>query len=320
MMNYEDFKKKVENEFANYLGTEFDETKIVIHSVYKTNCKIESLALRGIKGHENMSPSLSLNGMFKYYKQSENFEKVMSEFAEIFTETLNDIESIPNIENNIEGNIFFTLINTKMNTEFLKDVPHREFEDLSIVYRLRAMDSDSRICSTVINNRLASEIGKTEDELFELAKVNTKTIYPIVTRKINEIIVKSIFSDMFPPEIIDEIATKMAESLNIDDKHSMYVITNKVGVFGASSFLYEDVLFELANKVDSNLYILPSSINEVIAISSECDEPRVFADMVYDINMSQVPMEEILSNSVYLYNRDERKVSIIDTTESEMTA
>ena len=45
--------------------------------------------------------------------------------------------------------------------------------------------------------------------------------------------------------------------METQDEHSMYVITNESKLFGAASMLYEEPLYELAEKIGSDSYILP---------------------------------------------------------------
>lgn len=78
--------------------------------------------------------------------------------------------------------------------------------------------------------------------------------------------------------------------------------------------LYEDKLHTLAMELESDLYILPSSVHEVIAVSAEMGDPYELAEMVSEINMDQVALEERLSNQVYHYDKDLRKLSLATDT------
>lgn len=78
--------------------------------------------------------------------------------------------------------------------------------------------------------------------------------------------------------------------------------------------LYEDKLHSLAEKVGTDLYILPSSVHEVIAVSVEMGEPEELARMVAEINMDQVDLSERLSNQVYHYDKDLRKITLATDT------
>lgn len=83
-----------------------------------------------------------------------------------------------------------------------------------------------------------------------------------------------------------------------------------VDYLGATSILYEDKLHELAEKMDSDLYIFPSSVHEVIAISDKFVNTEELAEMVYEINMDQVELSDRLSNQVYHYDKDNRTLRL----------
>lgn len=59
--------------------------------------------------------------------------------------------------------------------------------------------------------------------------------------------------------------------------------------------------------LESDLYILPSSVHEVLAVSTELTEPEELAQMVAEVNMQKVALEERLSNQVYHYDKDLRE-------------
>ena len=94
----------------------------------------------------------------------------------------------------------------------------------------------------------------------------------------------------------------------------MFVISNTSKVNGAASMFYEDVLSDLAEKMGTNLYILPSSIHESIAVSAKMGNPEHLAEMVAEINAGQVTPEEQLSDHVYLFNAEEKTLTLADTS------
>ena len=78
--------------------------------------------------------------------------------------------------------------------------------------------------------------------------------------------------------------------------------------------LYEDKLHALAEDLETDLYIMPSSLHEIIAVSASMGDPNELAQMVAEINMDQVSLEERLSNQVYHYDKDLRKLSLATDT------
>ena len=86
----------------------------------------------------------------------------------------------------------------------------------------------------------------------------------------------------------------------------MYVLTNKTGINGATTILYNGLIEKFANSINSNIFILPCSIHEVILIpyTDEFDIEDL-KNMVKEVNLTKVEDADILSDSVYIYNRSE---------------
>ena len=111
-----------------------------------------------------------------------------------------------------------------------------------------------------------------------------------------------------PQEIADMMIAE------IPPEQTMWVISNEKGINGAASMLYENELHELAESLESDLYILPSSVHEVIAVSSDMGSPEMLAQMVVEVNMQEVSLDERLSNQVYHYDKDLRKLTLATDT------
>ena len=95
-----------------------------------------------------------------------------------------------------------------------------------------------------------------------------------------------------------------------NDEFPMYVLTNVKGINGASCLLYKDVIKELAQLLKSDLYILPS-IHELILVPMvSTKDKESFSRMVMEINSSQLPVEEILADHVYIYSLSRDTISL----------
>ena len=103
----------------------------------------------------------------------------------------------------------------------------------------------------------------------------------------------------------------LADSEPPEGKTPMYVLTNRKRCNGAACVLYEQVLENFAKKINDNLYILPSSVHEVIMIpASFAGKASQLREMVEEINATQVEDEEVLSDSVYFFNRMTKKLEL----------
>lgn len=309
MMNYEIFKEVVAEKFLSYMPKKYQGMSVEIHPVNKVNRVMDGFCLKGTEPGTSISPTMYINDMYEHYTKSENLQEVLENAAKAMEKAFEEMPPIPNIDvNEAKDKIVFQIVNTVQNADMLKNTPHREFQDLSIIYRWM-IDSDSRgISSTVIRNNLAEQMGLSEDQLFKLAVENTKRLLPPTIRSMNDVM-KDIFAkDGMPLDMIDMMIGDMPAN------QQMYVISNEKGINGAVSMLYEDGLHDLSMKLESDLYILPSSVHEVIAVSVEMGDPEYLAQMVNEINMDQVALDERLSNQVYHYDKDLRKLSLATDT------
>ena len=95
----------------------------------------------------------------------------------------------------------------------------------------------------------------------------------------------------------------------------MYVLSNEIGVNGASVLLYSKKISELSDLYERNIYIIPSSIHEVI-LMPEYDglEAADLRSLVNDVNKSCVAKEDRLSDEVYIYDRDSGTIHICNSS------
>lgn len=308
MMNYEIFKEVVAEKFMDYLPEEYKGMHLEVRPVEKVNKMMDGLTLTG--DGVRISPTMYINNMYDSYLQTEDLQGVLVSAAKTMDEAMKDAPDIlPAVDmGNAKDNIVFQLVNTEQNKEMLAGAPNRQFQDLSIMYRWVIKVEDAGVQSTVIRNELAEQLGFTEEQLFKLAVENTRRIFPPTLKNMNEVIRDMFMKDGMPSEIADMMIGE------IPPEQAMYVISNERGINGAISMLYEDKLHGLAEELGTDLYIMPSSVHEVIAVSSNMGDPNELAAMVAEINMDQVSLEERLSNQVYHYDKDLRKLTLATDT------
>ena len=215
--------------------------------------------------------------MYKKYQNCGDLEETLMAACDFMERAYEQapVVDVDSIMRDANEKIVFQLINTEQNKTFLEQVPHREFQDLSIVYKVIISADKDAVQSSKITNEFAKRLGMSEEQLFKCADMMIAEI---------------------PPE------------------QTMWVISNENGINGAASMLYENELHELAESLESDLYILPSSVHEVIAVSSDMGSPEMLAQMVVEVNMQEVSLDERLSNQVYHYDKDLRKLTLATDT------
>ena len=308
MMDYEMFKEVVKESFLSYMPGSYRGMEVRVDPVNKVNRTLDGLSLLAKNEETMIFPTLYINDMYEKYSSTGDLQATLREAAEAMDEVFKEAP-IPSLDmNTAKDNIIFQLVNTMQNEDMLKNLPHREFQDLSIIYRWVVGVDQKGLSSTVINNNLAKSLGMGEEELFKAAAENTRRILPPVVQSMNEVMRDMFVADGMPKELADLMIGEQEPEM------TMWVISNERKVDGAASMLYEDKLHSLAERVGTDLYILPSSVHEVIAVSVEMGEPEELARMVAEVNMDQVDLSERLSNQVYHYDKDLRKITLATDT------
>ena len=312
MMNYEIFKDVVEEKFMDYMPDEFKNAKLAIAPVQKVNVTLDGLSI--LDTGRNISPTIYINDMYERYKENGDLENTIISACNFMAKTISEtapVFDVDNFLNSAKDKIVFQLINTEQNKSFLEKVPHREFQDLSIIYKVVINVEKESIHNVQVTNELSKRLGMDEEMLFKSAAENTRRILPPTVRNMKDVITEMFEAQGMPEELSNMMMGQIPEEL------PMWVITNNVGNNGAVSMLYENELHELAENMESDLYILPSSVHEVIAVSTDMGNPEELAQMVAEINMQEVSLSERLSNQVYHYDKDLRKLSLATDTPNQ---
>ena len=297
---YETFREIVTERFKEYLPKQYKKMEVAVEPIKKVNCILDGLSLFDETNGFSVSPTIYINDMYDDYKETGSLEITLRIAAQrMITGMESASKRVAPIDfSNVQEKIVFQLVNTEQNREMLKDSPHRQFLDLSIIYRWVNKVDENELQSLIIRNEFADYLGFTEERLFQLAMENTKRIFPVCIKTITEVLSEMMGLWEMPME----------------DDEKMWVISNTQGINGAAVLLYEDGIHELAERLDSDLFILPSSIHEVIAIPSRFASPNELAKMVLDVNVNQVALGERLSNQVYHYSKERKTLTLATDT------
>lgn len=306
MMDYEIFKAVVKEKFLSYMPEEYRDAEIKVYPARKVNRTLDALTV--LLGNDSrIFPTIYINDLYGNYQACGDLEAVLKNAAGQYSQTAEQVkgqqpETVMDM-GHFKDNVIMCLINTEQNRELLADVPNREFQDLSVIYRWVVSHTPETVGSVLVSDKVAEMAGMTEEELFRHACKNTREMNPVSIMSLQEVMFEEL---SLPPEMRDMFGQAPTPADN------MWIISNESRINGAVSMLYEENLHQLAEKLGDDLFILPSSIHEVIAIPAEMAENDLphLVEMVQEINMGSLELGERLSNSVYHYDRNARKVTL----------
>ena len=302
MIEYQNFIATVSSLLPSYMPEEFHDMKVTHDRVMKVNR--EEPVLICAMPDSNTSVMLYCNDLYSIYQRSGNMTDVLTRVSGMIIHAFRNkpkYACVEELTKDPEKKIIFQLIQTKRNRELLKDIPHRNFLDLSIIYRIVANSTDDGINTVIITNRIAQRLAMTEEQLYQCAFRNTREI--------------------LPPEIatIASIHLGKEAEMGIPEHDALWMIGNRCGLFGAAMVLYPDILATVAKRIGSDLYLLPSSIHEFITCTTDDRDADELRNAVRDINEDEVAVKDQLSDQIYRYSRETGEIVMVTNTETEPT-
>lgn len=137
-------------------------------------------------------------------------------------------------------------------------------------------------------------------ELEKAAHENTEKNNKFVAVRISDAITS------LQRELKPGIPEKVIEDINA------FVLTTQKWKNAASSLLFPEMFRKAAEELASDLYVLPSSTDELIVIPQGHRSVKELKELVRSANEGIISREKVLSNDVYKYCRENGKLSVAD--------
>lgn len=279
MIKYETFKEIVATQIKDWLPPVFRSFDIHFVQVEKINGSKEAMVMRpsGVINY-GASPNIYLEDMYQRLFDGDTIDEILEEIAAVivcFTGM-----SVPEVEHrelkDMSDRIVPTLVNAAKNQSMLEKAPHFKLMDLAIVYRFVVRKNDDQgFMTSLITNDILECLEYSLEELHELAMNNMEKIMPVKTMQLT---------------------------------NSLTVLTNESYMFGAAGILCMDVLEELAEKMQSDLYLVPSSVHEMMVMSVDTLEVCELLETLERGNRLYAEANEFLSESIYYYERGSLRI------------
>lgn len=299
-MEFSNFTTLVREEVEKRAGQKYT---VRISDVRKNNGVVLS-GLTVMRDDSNISPTIYLNNYYEAYEDgrttlSNVVNDVMDSYNRNKVNRSVDMRQFLNYEN-VKKGIVYKLVNTAQNTELLEDVPHVEFLDLSVVFQYLIQNENFGTASILIHNAHLKLWNVSVEELYQVADANTQRLQGYELQSMKDVICELLETDRNSESNDVECMEEHADNV------PMYVLSNKNRVGGAACILYDGILADFAAVIGGSFYVIPSSIHEVLLLPADnTDEKEEIKAMIKEINDTQVRTEEILSYSLYFFDRED---------------
>lgn len=294
-MNYQQFS----DELIRQLTPMFpDGTQICAQSIPKNNgVFLDAIIIRepGI----NVSPTIYLEDYYVLYKEGSSLDEICHIICDVFLEVRLNHPIDPRFFTNFEQarkHLIYQLVNYEKNKERLADIPHIHYLDLAIIFCCMLRLENEETATILIRNEHLQLWQTDLETIKKQAFNNTPRLLPAYIQPITDAIRDLMESN--------EGLKRLLPLLERDLTPPLYVLTNETQMYGAACILYPALLAEFSDSVGKDLYILPSSIHEVLLLPTDtrCADDELCA-LVRSVNSEQLPLTQQLSDSVYYYSR-----------------
>lgn len=296
-MNINEFAQKVCNAIKEKLGEKYS---VELKEIRKNN----GVLLHGLlisSGENNVVPTIYLEYFWRAYEEGMPFAEILCRLLDVYGKDV-PVKSV-NMDffkdyDKVRDRICYRLIGLEGNKELLEDIPYVEFLDMAICFFYAYQGDGLGEGSILIHNSHMEMWGCGVADLMELAGRNTPILFPWQCCTMEEVLREMIDQDHRDELFAEEVPMK--------------VLSNRQRTNGAVCLIYQGILEHLAEECQADLYILPSSIHETILLTDTGNEkPGELKSMVVQVNRTQVAPEEVLTDSLYHYDRRKKRIEKI---------
>ena len=192
-----------------------------------------------------------------------------------------------------------------MQKDVINEIVKREYLDFYLYCSFEFCDGQFEI---KVSRNLLEEVGLSEDELFKTAMKNLNCKYSFELNAITGL--------MRPKEIRDFSELEMYRDGNI----LLFQISNDVFGNGATSILMDGLLDNIANSLNDDLILMPSSKDEwmIVPVGGQDLKSIVssYGLMVIMFNMEDSTPYNRLSNNVFIYEKEKKQIINITNLEN----
>lgn len=304
MLELMEFTKELAKTMEEKLGSNFEVTEMETKKINMG--KMVALMIKDYTSAQLVSPTFYVEPLYEVYRDEEEDIDTIADM--IVTKYFEEVENNGVLEGlndlcglkweAVKDRVTMQVVSYEKNKEILRDMPHIPFLDCVIVFSILVDQKDEHIRSIRITNSLAHNWNVELVDIFEASKINTPQLYPIVFKKLSEVIFEMMAVKGF------ETAIKLPEE-------DLYVLSNKSNINGFTVIAYDGALDRASKVLQDNYYIIPSSIHEAILVPESYGlSEEELRQMVADVNETVVAEEDRLSDEVYFYDRQKKQIVI----------
>lgn len=274
-----DFYKQMQN---TLIEMKPDDLEVSFDFVTKQNRK-NLHACSIISSKAAAAPTFYLEDLYDAFINGTSKEDIAESLFNFAREhRIQDIPGNINIEDYgcVRQNLGLVVISEERNRDYLSGIVYEQIEDLALIPVIFTNDSHG-IGNIKIRRSFLEMWDMTAEDLMRDARERAPHVMPFTFRQLNEMV-----------------------GDRSEGGEELFVLSNCYFAGGAAVVFYPHVLECIGMALDRDLYLLPSSVNEMIAVTDNGQDPERLLEIVKEVNRTQVSEADLLTDAVYYYKRN----------------
>ncbi len=293
MMDFHEFSEAVVSELKDRDFNGYDISLV-------DNKKNNGVSAKGVVFRhysEMVSPIIYLEYSYNRYVQGEEFDELVDDLYKRGTDNMEkpdlDMDMLTDWDH-VRGNIHGKIVNYDTNKEYLEGVPYIRIMDMAVIFQNVVFNETGFNGSITVTDDMMKAFGITLDDL-KAAMLENDTLSSYSVLPLGYVLKDMMGDDMMP---------------DLTEGPHLYVVSNERKINGATAFMYTELFRKFADKNESDVAIIPSSIHELLIIPMDDESMDIDSlnSMVKEVNATTLDPVEILSNHVYIYSRDKDEI------------
>ncbi|SDB04597.1 DUF5688 family protein [Butyrivibrio sp. INlla16] len=311
-MNYEEFKENLANDVKELMESRSgSRVTVETRTVEKMNETYDALTVK--PDDSIIGVNLNVTSLYKEYEDGKDFDSIVNGAAEVAENALSNkpdfnLDVIKDYDQ-MKDKLAIEVVSAERNKDLLETVPHKDIEDMAVVYRFVIGDTQAGTGTILVNNQMLENYGITAQQLHEDALKNAPEIRPLIIEGMAEVLAK-------------QMGVEDLEMLGLNippEQEQMFVASVEGNVHGAGVLAYQNFMDQAADRVGGSFFILPSSIHEVLIIPDNGKfDTASLENMVKEVNATTVDPSDQLTDSVYHYDADAKVFELAEKFEDRM--
>ena len=235
-MDFNEFKEQFTEDVKQGLADAGIDAKISINTVEKMNETYEAMTVT--PEGSNVGVNVNMEKFFEAYENGTPYEDVVDKAVNVIeggfaNQPTVDVSALTDYDQ-MKDKLIMEVVSAEANADMLDKVPHKDMEDMAIVYRFEINSNDDGRATILVTNQLIETMGVTPEQLHADAMENAPELKPAVIKGMSEVMAEMM-------GVSTEDLAMMGMPMDPADEQ-MFVASVPDKIHGAGVLAYQDFM------------------------------------------------------------------------------